>query len=351
LDENLKQPHLTTSNVNLNVYEKLESSKWQTVYEGLQELKGLITTDSNVVVQKANFIIPILCKLITHDNETLSQISMMCLTYLYQTTASVRQKYLKNVIPVLIRKAVDKNTMLSNEAMTSISIIISSVDSSVLKEMIIQLLKLSKEADSEVVIKQSAHYIALIVGRIKYMLIREPTSETPLLALIKGAGNLISMKDVNTRKKAQEIITLLSQEALRQASLVNFKKIVQNNISNKHMNKFMEVIKKIDPSEEDNGQYDYCLNTKVNMEGERITKHLTKKTPSKRKKNRKSSSSKSSSKKKLQTKSYLSYSRPTSKKKTSIKKTSKKISSKKKPSKGKKKPCYVHNILHLQNHP
>merc|ERR1712038_781104 len=77
-------------------YQKLGDSNFKTVCEGLQELKGLVltSTSGSIVVQKANTIIPALCRLTTHNNKTVSRTTLTCIADIYQASPSSLQSHL-----------------------------------------------------------------------------------------------------------------------------------------------------------------------------------------------------------------------------------------------------------------
>lgn len=246
-------------------YQKLGDSNFKTVCEGLQELKGLVltSTSGSIVVQKANTIMPALCRLTTHNNKTVSRTTLTCIADIYQASPSSLQSHLKDVIPALVRKTADKTKMLSSEAENSLTTIISTIDSNSHQEMIVVLLRVTREAKSGVVIEKATHYLRVTVEQIKYNLINDPTTDTPIFDLVKGASQLMSGKEVNTRKEAREIMTLLGQEALSQGSLGNFRKLLERNISSKNQDKVMDIINKIDCNE--NANYNYFSNNKTSM--------------------------------------------------------------------------------------
>lgn len=251
------QKSFKPSDVYSRAYQKLGDGNFKTVCEGLQELKGLVltSTSSSIVVQKANTIIPCLCRLTTHNNKTVARTTMTCLADIYQASPTSLQAHLKDVIPALVRKTADKTKMLSSEAGNSLNTIIESVDSNSHKEMTVVLLRVTREAKSGVVIEKATHYLRVTVEQIKYDLIKDPTTDTPIFDLVKGVSQLMSGKEVNTRKEAREIMTLLGQEALSQGSLDNFRKLLEKNIPSKSQDKVMDIINKIDSSEDESYKY------------------------------------------------------------------------------------------------
>jgi len=234
-------------------YEKLENTDWKRVCEGLEELKGLILTDSDIILEKGSSLIPTLCELVGFKNKTVAKTAIACLGSLYDNHSRSQQfqVHLKQVIPVLVKKSAEKGKMLSEEAESSLVLIISGVSTRGQFDIIKYLLQLSQDEKSAVVIERSAHHLAFTVNISKATLIKDSTSsDNPLFDLVRGVGDMMYGKHENTRKKSREIITLLTQTALDQDCVPRFKQILDRNVFKKHLERVLNVVNEVDNPEQ-----------------------------------------------------------------------------------------------------
>jgi len=261
---------------------KVESkNNWKTINEGLEELKGLITTDAKIIIQNGSTYVPTICKLVNHNNKQVARTAMASLGDLYylQPRSRELQTHLKDVISVLVKKTADKIKILSNEAETNLTTIITSVNVPVKYKIMTYFIGVTKDTKSSAIEERCIHHLAFTVKKCKVFLIKDPTSSTPLFDLIRRVSELWNGKHENTRKKAREIITVLTQESMAQDTIKNFKQDLIRNAHADYRERVMNLVNEIDNEEfQEYNRRDLEIKTNV------VAKKPKKKTAKKKKK-------------------------------------------------------------------
>lgn len=243
-----------------STYEKLKNSEWNTVNDGLSELKGLINDDPDLCLKKMQYLLRTLGELVSFPNKTVQKASMVCIGLLFEPKTNKKsrrtlQVYIKELMPILINKRVDKTKMLSQEAKKTLILIIENSSVEIQYDIIKSFMEIIQKSNSPAVVEHAAHHLYSVIDQCKTSLIKDNTSRTPIFDIIKSAAQLLYGRTETARKAGRDIITVLAEEATDQGSFTKFRQNLESTAPKKTKERVGELIQKIredsDDSEEE----------------------------------------------------------------------------------------------------